>query len=133
MIRQRARAFVNFFHNKRRKTNKGSQNNHGDTPDSSTIYLRMETFVSQNHSTINEKFLKSSSSESSDGSENEISDVLSWNKKTGSWETYVFQENETESPPLPSTSTSSRYVKSRIVMGRVHTRNLGITQSVNHY
>ena len=115
MIRQRARAFVNFFHNKRRKTNKGSQNNHGDAPDSSTIYLRMETFVSQNHSTINEKFLKSSSSESSDGSENEISDVLSWNKKTGSWETYVFQENETETP-LPSTSTS-RYVKFRIVMG----------------
>ena len=133
MIRQRARAFVNFFHNKRRKTNKGSQNNHGDAPDSSTIYLRMETFVSQNHSTINEKFLKSSSSESSDGSENEISDVLSWNKKTGNWETYVFQENEKESPPLPSTSTSSRYVKSRIMMGRVHTRNLGITQSVNHY
>ena len=92
----------------------------------------METFVSQNHSTINEKFLKSSSSESSDGSENEISDVLSWNKKTGNWETYVFQENEKESP-LPSTSTSSRYVKSRIVMGRVHTRNLGNTRSVNHY
>ena len=112
MIRQRARAFVNFFHNKRRKTNKGSQNNHGDAPDSSTVYLRMETFVSQNHSIINEKFLKSSSSEFSDGSENEISDVLSWNKKTGNWETYVFQENETE-PPLPSTSTSSRYVKSR--------------------
>ena len=59
MIRQRARAFVNFFHNKRKKTNKWSQNNHGDAPDSSTEYLRMETFVSQNHhhSTINEKFL----------------------------------------------------------------------------
>ena len=62
---------------------------------------------------INEKFLKSSSSEvSDDGSENEISDVLSWNKKTGNWETYVFQENEKESQ-LPSTSTSLRYVESR--------------------
>ena len=106
MIRQRARAFVNFFHNKRKKTNKWSQNNHGDAPDSSTEYLRMETFVSQNHhhSTINEKFLNSSSSSSS-GSENDISDVLSWNKKTENWETYVFQENEKESPPTPSTSS----------------------------
>ena len=102
MIRQRARAFVNFFHNKRKKTNKWSQNNHGDAPDSSTEYLRMETFVSQNHPTINEKFLKSSSSS---GSDNDISDVLSLNKKTGNWETYVFQENEKETP---SPSTSSR-------------------------
>ena len=96
MLRQRARAFKNFFHLKRKKTS--SSNRIYDVPDSNTVYLRMETFVSPDHEIINENLLKSSSSSSSvssiDSSDDENCDVFSWNKKTGDWESYTFEEHE---------------------------------------
>jgi len=75
MIRQRAQAFKSYFKDKKPENAKQSDDidhsSHG-------TYLNMESFPSQNISSVNNEFLDSSSDD-----ENET--VFAWNKKTGEW------------------------------------------------
>ena len=90
MLRQRARAFMSYFKQKRSRTR---QNQFDNVDNASTAgkYLNMETFLSQDHASINSEFLQDSSD-----TDDENETVFAMNKKTGEWRSFDSDNDETE-------------------------------------